>query len=337
MKQSRLLLLAGPLVAVALVSLCLGKLGLGLGETVSFLARKCVGLSGTAARQELLDNVILQIRLPRVLAAALIGAALSTVGTALQAVFTNPLVSPKTTGMLAGASFGTVLGVLVAEQWIVCQALALVFGFAAVGLAVLIARMSRSESLPMLALGDIASDALFMSLSMTGQYIADPYTKLPAIVHWLIGNLSLVQRSTVLVAAVPMVIGTGILCLCGRQLNALSMGDDEARALGVSVRAVRLGVLFVSTLLTSLTVLLGGGSMVGWVGLIVRHAARMLIGPNNVSLLPGSAIMGAIYLVVMDGLSRLVLSFELPIGVITSLVGIPFFIYVLKDTRKGWA
>jgi iron complex transport system permease protein len=337
MKQARLLLLAALLVLVGLVSLCLGKFGLGLGETVSFLARKCVGLPGTAVRQELLDNVLLQIRLPRVLAAALIGAALATVGTALQAVFTNPLVSPKTTGMLAGASFGTVLGVLVAEQWLVCQGFALLFGFAAVGLALTISKMSRSESILMLVLGGIASDALFMALSMTGQYIADPYTKLPAIVHWLMGNLAIVQRSTVLLAAIPMVIGTGILCLGGRQLNALSMGEDEARALGVSVRFVRVGVLLLSTLLTSLTVMLGGGSMVGWVGLIVPHAARMLIGPNNVSLLPASALIGAIYLVVMDDISRLTFSFELPIGVITSLVGIPFFIYVLKDARKGWA
>lgn len=338
MKQGRLLLLAVLLMAVSLVSLCLGKFNLGLGETVSFLARTGLGLPGTdPARQELLDNVLLQIRLPRVLAALLIGASLSTVGTALQAVFTNPLVSPKTTGMLAGASFGTVLGVLIADQWFVCQAFALVFGFAAVGLAMLISRMSRSESILMLVLGGIASDALFMALSMTGQYLADPYTKLPVIVHWLMGNLALVQRSTVLLAAIPMVIGTGMLCLCGRQLNALSMGEDEARALGVSVRFVRLGVLLISTLLTSLTVLLGGGSMVGWVGLIVPHGARMLLGPNNVSLLPASALIGAIYLIVMDDISRLTFSFELPIGIITSLVGIPFFIYVIKDARKGWA
>jgi iron complex transport system permease protein len=338
MKQGRLLLLAALLLAVALVSLCLGKLNLGLGETASFLARKCVGLPGAdAARQDVLDNVLLQIRLPRLLAALLIGAALSTVGTSLQAVFTNPLVSPKTTGMLAGASFGTVLGVLVAERWIVCQAFALVFGFAAVGLAMLISRMARSESILMLVLGGIASDALFMALTMTGQYVADPYTKLPAIVHWLMGNLALVQRSTVLVVAIPMVVGIGILCLCGRQLNALSMGEDEARALGVSVRFVRLAVLLISTLLVSLTVLLGGGSMVGWVGLIVPHATRMMIGPNNVSLLPASALVGASYLIVMDDISRLAFSFELPIGVISSLVGIPFFIYVLKDARKGWA
>jgi len=146
-----------------------------------------------------------------------------------------------------------------------------------------------------------------------------------------------VQRSTVLFAAIPMVIGTGLLCLLGRQLNALSMGEDEARALGVPVRLVRLSVLFISTLLTSLTVLLGGGSMAGWVGLIVPHVARLLIGPNNVTLLPASALLGAGYMVVMDDISRLTFSFELPIGIITSLVGIPFFICVLKDARKGWA
>jgi iron complex transport system permease protein len=339
MKQGRrFLVLTVSVVGISLVSLCLGKYNLGLGETLSFLARTCIGLgSPDLPREELLDNILLQIRLPRVFAALLIGGSLSVVGAVLQAVFTNPLASPKTTGMLAGASFGTVLGVLLSNQWIVSQAFALVFGFCAVGLAVLIARMARSESILMLVLGGIASDALFMALSMTGQYLADPYTKLPAIVHWLMGNLAMVQRSTVLTAAIPMVLGTGLLCLLGRQLNALSMGEDESRALGVPVRFVRLSVLFVSTMLTSLTVLLGGGSMAGWVGLIVPHVARLLIGPNNVTLLPASALIGAGYMVVMDDISRLVFSFELPIGIITSLVGIPFFIYVLKDARKGWA
>jgi iron complex transport system permease protein len=338
MKPGRLIPLGLLVGAVSLVSLALGKYNLGLTETASFLVRACLGISGSdPTRQALLDNVLLQIRLPRVLAAMLIGASLSTVGTALQAVFTNPLVSPKTTGMLAGASFGTVLGVLIAEQWVVCQLLALVFGFVAVGLAVAISRMSRNESILMLVLGGIASDALFMALSMTAQYLADPYTKLPVIVHWLMGNLAMVQRTTVLIAAIPMVLGTAFLCLFGHQLNALSMGDDEARALGVPVRFVRLCVLLLSTLLVGLTVLLGGGSMVGWVGLIVPHAARMLIGPNNVALLPASAFIGASYLIVMDDISRLTFSFELPIGVITSLVGIPFFIFVLKNARKGWA
>jgi iron complex transport system permease protein len=338
MKRGRLLLLVLVLGVVSLVSLMLGKYRLGLAETVSFLGRACFGLpAADANRQALLENVLLQIRLPRVLAAMLIGAALSTVGTSLQAVFTNPLVSPKTMGMLAGASFGTVLGVLVADSWWACQALALVFGFAAVGLAVAIANMCRAESILMLVLGGIASDALFMALSMTAQFVADPYTKLPVIVHWMMGNLALAQRNTVLWAAIPMVLGTSLLCLFGRQLNALSMGEDEAWALGISVRWVRLSILLISTLLTSLTVMLGGGSMVGWVGLIMPHAARMLIGPNNVVLLPASALMGSIYLIVMDDISRLAFSFELPIGVITSLVGIPFFIWVLKDARKGWA
>jgi iron complex transport system permease protein len=155
--------------------------------------------------------------------------------------------------------------------------------------------------------------------------------------HWLMGDLAMAQRSTVLLTAIPMVLGTVLLCLCGRQLNALSMGEDEARALGISVRWVRRYILFLATLLTSLTVLLGGGSMVGWVGLILPHAARMMFGPNNVVLMPASALMGATYLIVMDDVSRLAFSFELPIGVLTSLVGIPFFIWVLRDARKGWA
>ena len=338
MSKLRLPLLAIGLFLVGLVSLSLGKFQVGVAESAAFLLRRCLGMSiADPERQALLDNILLQIRLPRILAAALIGSSLSTVGTALQAVFTNPLVSPKTMGMLAGASFGAVLGVLIADQWIVGQALALVFGFAAVGLAVAIARLSRDNSILMLVLGGIASDALFMALSMTGQFLADPTTKLPTIVHWLMGNLAMANRSLVLVAAIPIVAGTLLLSLCGQQLNALSMGEEEARALGVPVRFIRLFVLFLSTLLTALTILLGGGSMVGWVGLIIPHAARMLFGPNNVVLLPASALIGGAYLVVMDDISRLTFNFELPIGVVTSLVGIPCFIIVLKNARKGWA
>jgi iron complex transport system permease protein len=338
MKIGRMLLLVLVLAAVAVVSLTLGKYRLGLGETVAFLARSCLGLpAADPERHALVENVLLQIRLPRILAAMLIGAALSTVGTSLQALFTNPLMSPKTMGMLAGASFGTVVGVLVADSWWMCQVLALVFGFSAIGLAVAIANMCLSESILMLVLGGMASESLFMALTWTAQYLADPYTKLPVIMHWLMGDLAMAQRSTVLLTAIPMVLGTVLLCLCGRQLNALSMGEDEARALGISVRWVRRYILFLATLLTSLTVLLGGGSMVGWVGLILPHAARMMFGPNNVVLMPASALMGATYLIVMDDVSRLAFSFELPIGVLTSLVGIPFFIWVLRDARKGWA
>ena len=338
MSKLRLPLLAIVLVLVGLVSLSLGKYRVGILEIATFLARRSLGLAAPdPERQALLDNILLQIRLPRILAAALIGASLSTVGTALQAVFTNPLVSPKTMGMMAGASFGAVLGLLIADQWIVGQALALVFGFVAVGLAVGIARLSRDNSILMLVLGGIASDALFMALYMTAQFLADPYTKLPTIVHWLMGNLAMANRSLVMMAAIPIILGTLILCLCGQQLNALSMGEEEARSLGVPVRFVRLSVLFLSTMLTALTILLGGGSMVGWVGLIIPHAARMIIGPNNVMLLPASALIGGAFLVVMDDISRLTFNFELPIGVVTSLVGIPCFIVVLKNARKGWA
>ena len=232
MSKLRLPLLAFGLLLVALVSLSLGKYRVGVAESAGFLLRRCLGMSiADPERQALLDNILLQIRLPRILAAALIGASLSTVGTALQAVFTNPLVSPKTMGMLAGASFGAVLGVLIADQWIVGQALALVFGFAAVGLAVAIARLSRDNSILMLVLGGIASDALFMALSMTVQFLADPYTKLPTIVHWLMGNLAMANRSLVLMAAIPIIAGTLLLSLCGQQ-DDIVRADDHAGGVG---------------------------------------------------------------------------------------------------------
>jgi len=335
MKPLPVLIFLFILLGVALVSLSLGKYPIPVGEVAAFLAYKGLGWNHVQAdRVPLLENIILQIRLPRILTASLIGGALSVSGAAYQAMFVNPLVSPSLLGVLAGASFGAALGMVFLKSWFALQVSTFLGGIAAVGLSLLIARIYRVRSTLMLVLGGIISGAFFTALLSVIKTLADPYTQLPNITFWLMGNLTLADRPTILRVSLPILLGILVLILMSRQLNALSMGDEEARSLGVNVQAVRVVVILCATLISTLTVVLGG--IIGWVGLIIPHTARMITGPNNETLLPVAALLGASYLLVVDDLSRCLFTVEVPIGIVTSLVGIPFFMLVMKNVRKGW-
>jgi iron complex transport system permease protein len=335
MKRFALPLLALLLIGVALVSLYLGKYRVPLADILAFVGWKTVGLTGLPAeKSSLLANILLDIRLPRIMAAILIGASLSVSGASFQALFINPLVSPGLLGVLAGASFGAALGMILSKSWLVVQCSTLVSGFAAVGVAVGIARIFRAHSIIMLVLGGIISGAFFTASLSIVKYTADPSNQLPAIVYWLMGNLSAVDGKTMLLVSLPMFIGMVILMCNGGRLNAMSMGEEEAKSLGINVGRVRMTVIFLATLISALTVVIGG--IIGWVGLIIPHICRMLVGPDNRLLLPAAALMGAVYLLVVDDVSRLVFSFEIPTGIVTSLIGIPFFVLVLKNAHRGW-
>jgi iron complex transport system permease protein len=323
------------LSVIMLVSLGLGKYPLPLSDMLAYFSHAMFG-GGILDSERLatLHNLLVEIRMPRILAAAMIGAALSVSGAAYQAMFVNPLVSPGILGVLGGAAFGAVLGMLLGTSWFGVQALTFVFGFVAMGVAVGVARIYRINTSVMLVLGGVISSAFFTSLVSIVKYTADPYNQLPAIVYWLMGNMSLVDRATAVRAGIPICIGIAGLIMSGRRLNALSMGDEEAQALGINVNRVRMVVIVCATLVSAMTVVIAG--TIGWVGLIIPHIARMITGPDNETLLPASALLGAAYLVIVDDISRLAFSFEIPIGILTALVGIPFFALVLKSSRKGW-
>lgn len=322
------------LILMSMLSLTLGRYPIALHELVQVLT----GLgSGQVADegQQVLRNVLLEIRLPRILAAVLVGAALSVSGAAFQAVFVNPLVSPGLLGVLAGGSFGAALGMIVSDHWLVVQVSAFLFGLLAVLIALGIVRVYRSESLLMLVLGGIISSGLFTALLSIVKYLADPYNQLPAIVYWLMGNLSNAELSVVLTLALPMLAGILLLVLYARHMNVLSMGDEEARSLGIDTRRVRLVIILAATLISALTVVMAG--MIGWIGLIVPHIARMIVGPENGRLIPASALLGGIFLLLVDDLARNLFTVEIPIGVLSELLGIPIFILVLRNARKGWS
>ncbi len=317
------------------ISLTLGRYPITLDEIYDFIAALLSG-QGQAGCQKfhILKNIFIDIRLPRIVAAMLVGASLSVSGAAFQSMFINPLVSPGLLGVLAGASFGAALGMIVASTWLAVQICSVTCGLAAVGAAMGMAKLYRGDRLLMMILGGIISGALFTSLLSVVKYLADPYDQLPAIVYWLMGGFSTVDTKTVWAVCIPMGLGIATLISLANYLNVLSMGDEEARCLGVNVRIIRILLIFPATLISALTVALGG--IIGWVGLVIPHIARMLVGPDNRKLLPVSAIVGALYLLVVDDISRLVFTVEIPIGILTSLVGIPFFALVLGKSRKGW-
>jgi len=324
------------LVMAAALSMTLGHYAIPLDELLTFPWTAMFGTDGLSdSRYRETQVVLMEIRLPRIIAAMLIGASLGASGTAYQALFRNPLVSPGLLGVLAGSSFGAALAMLLNDHWLVVQISAFAFGLLAVGLAVVIATIYRADSLLLLLLGGIVSSGLFSSLLSIVKYLADPYNQLPSIIFWLMGRLSTVDAGAVKVLAVPMCAGIAALILLSKYLNVLSLGDDEAHSLGINPTRIRIAVILCATFISALTVVLAGA--IGWVGLIIPHITRLLVGPDNEVVIPASAALGALFLLLVDDLARNLFPVEIPIGVVTELIGIPVFLLVLHRVRKGWA
>ncbi len=335
-KKKLFILLGLILVCTVVVSLTMGKYPVPVRDTVCFFLNKLFNVCDMdAGRLQLLNNILIEIRMPRIVAGLVIGASLAVSGATYQAIFVNPLVSPSILGVLAGASFGAALGMITAKSWFTVQVLTFSFGFAAVMISVGIAKMYRGNSVLLLILGGVISGAFFTAMLSIMKYVADPYNQLPAITQWLMGSLSFCDKHTAFFSAVTQTTGIIIIILLSGYINALSLGDDEAQALGVPVGKIRMLLILISTVISAMTVVMAG--MIGWVGLIIPHIARMLIGPDNKVLIPASALIGASYLIIVDNFSRLLFDVEIPIGIITSIIGIPFFVLILRKARKGWS
>ncbi|MEG2200453.1 MAG: iron ABC transporter permease, partial [Anaerovorax sp.] len=283
-----------------------------------------------------ISHVLFQVRVPRVLAAMIIGASLSISGAAYQGMFKNPLVSPDFLGASAGAGFGAAMGILFSLGLLGIKLSSFAFGILAVFLAWLIAsRFGRGDdSYFLLLLGGILVSNIFQALISAIKYLADPQDQLPAITFWLMGSLNKVNYNDVLALFFPFVVGTLILCFLSFRLNVMSCGEEEAKTMGINTTAMRLIVVIIATALTASSVCLCG--MIGWVGLVIPHLSRMMVGPNFSYLLPASALTGGIYLLLVDDISRAIATVEIPLGILTSLIGAPFFIYLLYQRKKGW-
>ena len=329
-----------PLVLLGLCVLALAVFSMGLGHypLSSRMVLKVLwaALSGTDSGQPLMvDNVVLSVRLPRVLAAMLVGASLAAAGAAYQTLFRNPLASPAILGVSAGAGFGAALAMLLHAGALMVQGSAFAGGVLAVGAAMFIAgRLGQGSALVLVLAGMVVS-ALFMAFTSALKYVADPLDTLPAIVFWLMGSLGRVTTTDLAWAAPFALAGMASLFLLRWPTQILEAGDDEARTMGIPVRALRALLILAATLMTAAAVSISG--TVGWVGLLVPHLARLLVGPAYAVLLPTSALMGAGYLLLVDDLCRSAFASELPLGIVTAVLGAPVFVAVLMRARRQWS
>jgi len=320
------------------LSMVIGRYSLSPATVLGVLWESLQGLVlpnvvGTTTETE--RAVVLAIRLPRAATAMLVGAALATSGATLQGLFRNPLVSPGILGVSAGAGLGASLAILLVgyRAWVI-QLSAFAFGMGAVLLAMLIGGSSRTRSMLMMVLAGVIVGALAEACISFVKFVADPEDTLPAIVHWLMGSLAGVTRVSLLRVVVPIVSGTALLIAMRWRINLLSLGDSEARSLGVSVGPSRWLAIGAATITTGAAVSVAG--VVGWVGLVIPHIARMLVGADHRRLIPFSAVLGAVYLALIDNVARTVTTGEIPLGILNALVGAPFFALLLRRTGGRW-
>jgi iron complex transport system permease protein len=282
-----------------------------------------------------LETVVFGIRAPRIAGAILVGAALAAAGAAYQGLFRNPLVSPDILGVSSGAALGAILGIFLSLPVVGIQGLAFVGGVIAVALVYFIGTAIRGhDPILVLVLAGVVLGSLFSAGVALLKYLADPYNQLPAITFWLLGSLAGANAADIRSAWLPMLIGLVPLYLLRWRMNVMSLGEEEAQALGVNTRRTRLAIVVAATLMTATAVAMTG--VIGWVGLLIPHVARLIVGPDFTRLLPVAMLIGAAFLLGVDTLARTLAAIEIPLGVLTAFVGTPVFIWLLAATRRGW-
>lgn len=282
-----------------------------------------------------ITTIVFEIRLPRIIAAMLVGASLAMAGAAFQSIFKNPLVSSDLLGVSNGAGFGAALAIILSGSNVIVQIFAFVFGLISVSITYLISRAYKAGGILILVLSGVAISAFFNALISAIKFVADPDDKLPEIVYWLMGSLASVTMDKLIMILIPIIIGFAILLALRWHMNLLAMGDEEAQSLGLNPSRVRLLIIAGCTLLTSAAVSVSG--VIGWIGLVIPHMTRMIVGPDNRILIPASLSLGASFLLLIDNISRAVIAIEIPIGILTAIIGVPIFLYLLKKGYSEWS
>ncbi len=315
------------LLVLAALAVTMGRYKIGL---IEFFAALLPNAFPDVKVPEAAGNVIFNIRLPRIGLAILAGAGLSVSGGAFQALFSNPLAAPDTLGVATGASFGAVLGILMGFPTIIVQALSLLFGVLAVLLVYTVGNVRGGSTIVMLILSGMVVSALFSALVSLVKYTADPQDVLPAITFWLMGSLSGTTSETLFMGAPFIISGMLIIYILRWRLNAMSLSEEEATALGVPVKRLRALIVLGSTMITASVVSMCG--LIGWVGLLIPHISRMIFGNDNTLVIPASMGLGAIFMLAIDTVARCATAAELPVSILTAIIGAPFFIVLLRKT-----
>ncbi|ADQ78662.1 transport system permease protein [Paludibacter propionicigenes WB4] len=318
------------LVVSVLLSACLGRYPLSVSDLLTYL------FTGHSVDSSL-PTVLLNVRLPRIIGALIVGAVLAIAGTAYQGLFRNPMVSPDILGVSSGAGFGASLAITLSLPLIGVQLMAFFFGLLAVLLALLVSRVigKNHDKILMLVLSGMVTGAIFNALISLMKYIADSDSKLPDITFWLMGSLAGISFDEIKVVLPLVVAGIIPMLLLGWKLNVLSFGDEEAKALGVNTGRLRIIVICCASLITASVVCIAG--LIGWIGLIVPHFARFLVGPNHKYLLPASCLSGSIFMLLVDDVARSATTLEIPLGILISLIGAPLFlVFLSRSTKKSW-
>ena len=330
--QYKLTVLLLLLVALICVSSLLGRYAVRASDVLA----ACLGWMGLAPTVHGGAQVVMELRLPRIVGAVLVGAALSVSGAAYQVMFRNPMVSPTILGVSAGAAFGAAIAILLSLPVLVVHLTTFGGGLLAVAITYVVGvKFCRGGNTTLaIILSGIIVSTLFTSLLSMIKYVADPYDKLPVIVYWLMGSLASITRDNFILPLLLMAAAFLLLYFLRWKINLLSFGDEEAKSLGIPVERLRLTVIICATLMTAAAVSISG--IIGLVGLVVPHLVRFIVGPDFRFLLPGSALMGGLFLLASDNLTRTLWTMEIPLGILTSLFGVPFFLYLLIKYHHSW-
>src|SRR3984885_2194544 len=322
------------LISALLIAFAVGRYPISPGDVVSVIAAKLTGSTPDVPAAAV--DVILHVRGPRVLAAVLIGAALAVACAAFQGLFRNPLVSPDLLGASSGAALGAVIGIFFSLGVFAIQALAFAGGLIAVAAVYMIgsALRARDPILVLVLTGVVIGSLLGAGVGLV-KYLADPYNQLPAMTFWLLGRLASPTVAALLPLFGPVALGTLVIVALRWRMNVMSLPEEEARALGVATGPLRIAIVAAATLVTSASVATAG--IIGWGGLVGAHLARTLVGPDFARLIPAAALLGGGFLLVIDTLARTVAPIEIPLGILTAVVGTPFFIWLLASVSKTWS
>lgn len=314
---------------VAIIALCSGHYSIGVTDCLEMLFLKPFGVEG--GWNELDVSVVIGLRLPRILGGIIVGACLAMSGASYQSIFQNPLVSPDILGVSSGACVGAAMAILLHLPNTMIMLFAFGSGILTVAATLAIPKMLKSDSNIMLVLSGIVVGGVTGSTMGIIKYVADPQSQLPQITYWTMGSLDNVTFEYILYGLLPIVICTTVLIRMSWWIDIISMGEIDAKTLGANVSRIRLISIVCSTMLTALSVCMCG--TIGWIGLVVPHFARMFVGPSNTRLMPTAALLGSIFLVIVDTLARSVAPVEVPLGIITGLVGAPFYAWLLYRQR----